>query len=115
MKDCKENKTVLSEEFCSNVYRVVMEIPIGKVSTYGEIAALLGFPQYSRMVGRALKQVSQDLSVPCHRVVNAAGRLVPGWEEQKKLLLEEGVTFKCNGCVDMKKHLFQPLGHSFFS
>ena len=46
MKDYKENKTVLSEEFCSNVYGVVKEIPAGKVSTYGEIAALLGFPQY---------------------------------------------------------------------
>lgn len=115
MKDYKENKTGLSEEFCSDVYGVVKEIPTGKVSTYGEIAALLGFPQYSRMVGRALKQVPQDLSVPCHRVVNAAGRLVPGWEEQKQLLLEEGITFRINGCVDMKKHLFQPFGHSFFS
>lgn len=115
MKDYKENTTGLSEEFCNDVYGVVKEIPTGKVSTYGEIAALLGFPQYSRMVGRALKHVPQDLSVPCHRVVNAAGRLVPGWEEQKQLLLEEGVTFRSNGCVDMKKHLFQPLGHSFFS
>ena len=55
------------------------------------------------MVGRALKQVPDNVSTPCHRVVNASGRLVPGWEEQKQILLEEGVSFKQNGCVDLKK------------
>ena len=59
-----------------------------------------------RMVGRALKQIPDDLSAPCHRVVNASGRLVPGWTEQKQLLLEEGISFKQNGCVDLKKHLW---------
>ncbi len=35
--------------------------------------------QCSRMVGRALKEVPDELSIPCHRVVNSTGRLVPGW------------------------------------
>jgi methylated-DNA-protein-cysteine methyltransferase-like protein len=35
--------------------------------------------------------------------VNASGRLVPGWTEQKQLLLEEGISFKQNGCVDIEK------------
>ena len=42
---------------------------------------------------------------PCHRVVNSAGRLAPGFDEQQRSLLEnEGVEFKENGCVDMKKY-----------
>lgn len=102
MKDYKVDKASLSASFCQEVYQVVREIPVGKVSTYGGIAALLGMPQCSRMVGRALKQIPDDLSVPCHRVVNASGRLVPGWTEQKQLLLEEGISFKQNGCVDLK-------------
>ena len=106
MKDYKVDKASLSDDFCREVYQVVCEIPSGKVFTYGSIAALLGIPQCSRMVGRALKQVPDDISVPCHRVVNASGRPVPGWEEQKLLLLEEGVSFKQNGCVDLKKHLW---------
>lgn len=105
MKDYKVDKARLTNSFCEEVYQIVQAIPIGKVSTYGEIAALLGMPQCSRMVGRVLKQVPEDLSIPCHRVVNAAGRLVPGWEEQRSLLQEEGVAFKQNGCVDLKKHL----------
>ena len=77
----------LSASFCQEVYQVVREIPVGKVSTYGGIAALLGMPQCSRMVGRALKQIPDDLSAPCHRVVNASGRLVPDWTEQKPTLV----------------------------
>lgn len=106
MKDYKIDKASLSDAFRQEVYQVVREIPASKVSTYGNIAALLGMPQCSRMVGRALKQVPDEVSVPCHRVVNASGRLVPGWEEQKLLLSEEGISFKQNGCVDLKKHLW---------
>lgn len=106
MKDCKVDKASLSDNFRREVYQVVCEIPSGKVSTYGSIAALLGMPQCSRMVGRVLKQVPDEVPVPCHRVVNASGRLVPGWEEQKLLLLEEGIIFKQNGCVDLKKYLW---------
>lgn len=109
MKDYKVDKSRLTAVFCEDVYQVVREIPTGKVATYGGIATLLGMPQCSRMVGRALKQVPEDLSIPCHRVVNAAGRLVPGWEEQRSLLQEEGVSFKQNGCVDLKKHLLNYL------
>ena len=53
--------------------------------------------------GACFETDSDDLSAPCHRVVNASGRLVPGWTEQKQLLLEEGISFKQNGCVDLKK------------
>lgn len=106
MEDYKVNKGKYSESFCREVYEVVSQLPLGKVTTYGGIAALLGLPRCSRMVGRALKEVPADLSIPCHRVVNSSGRLVPGWEEQKQLLLEEGITFKQNGCVDLKKHLY---------
>ena len=69
MKDYKVDKASLSASFCQEVYQVVREIPVGKVSTYGGIAALLGMSQCFRMVGRALKQIPDDLSAPCHRVV----------------------------------------------
>lgn len=41
---------------------------------------------------------------PCHRVVNHQGRVAPGWHEQIDLLKSEGVTFKDDFCVDLKKH-----------
>ena len=106
MKDYKVDKESFSESFRKEVYEVVSQIPVGKVSTYGGIALLLGVPQCSRMVGRALKEVPDELSIPCHRVVNTAGRLVPGWVEQKQLLLAEEVSFKAIGCVNLKEHLW---------
>ena len=44
---------------------------------------------------------------PCHRVVNSAGRTAPGWARQRALLEQEGVQFKPNGCVDMKRYQWE--------
>lgn len=107
MKDYKVDKKNFSESFQKEVYEIVAQIPIGKVSTYGKIASLLGMPQCSRMVGRAMKEIPDGLSIPCHRVVNASGRLVPGWEQQIQLLLSEGVLLKDNGCVNLEKCLWR--------
>lgn len=91
------------QAFFEEVYSVVSEIPRGTVISYGEIALLLNKPGYSRLVGRALKNVPDGLSLPCQRVVNSQGRIAPGWPEQRLLLEEEGVQFRSNGEVDMKR------------
>ena len=78
---------------------------------YGQIAYLAGEPQYARMVGWAMFHAPKEWCLPCHRVVNSQGRLVPGWQEQKALLEKEGVTLKANGCVNMKLHQWQPADH----
>ena len=63
----------------------------GEVVTYGDIAADAGYPKLSRLVGRLLATTDDEL--PWWRVVNSAGRLVPGHErEQAQLLRAEGVT-----------------------
>lgn len=92
-----------SDSFRQEVYQVVAAIPPGRVITYGQIASLIGHPQCSRQVGRALHDVPDGLHLPCHRVVNSQGRLAPFWGEQLSLLEAEGVTFRKNGCVDMKQ------------
>lgn len=89
--------------FYQEVYSVVREIPAGNVVTYKQIAFLTGYAQYSRMVGQALAAAPEGAGVPCHRVVNSCGRLAPMWTEQRGLLEAEGVLFKENGCVDMKR------------
>lgn len=93
------------------VYQIVMDIPPGSVATYGMIAFLSGAPQRSRMVGQALHHAPNSLNIPCHRVVNFQGRLTPGWEGQKQLLLNEGIHLLENGRVDMKKYLWKALLH----
>lgn len=97
------------EEFRKAVYEIVAVIPKGKVLAYGEIATLAGYPGYHRLVGRALHDVPASMNLPCHRVVNSQGRLVPGWGEQRTLLSNEGVTFTPGGNVDMKRHKWEPM------
>ncbi len=96
-----------NEGFAAAVYAVVAQIPVGKVLTYGRIAALASFPGRARMVGRLMCGASTERGLPCHRVVNSVGRLAPCWPQQAAMLREEGVAVKVNGCVDMKKHLWK--------
>lgn len=93
--------------FRDAVLNIVAQIPCGCVTTYGDIAALVGWPSHSRMVGRTLRYTPGAESLPCHRVVNKSGRTAPGWSRQRTLLEEEGVHFKSNGHVDMSQHLWQ--------
>lgn len=91
--------------FSKKVYQIVKQIPSGKVSTYGQIAAKLGKPRAVRAVGNALHHNPDPRAIPCYRVVNQEGRLAPGFREQKGKLLKEGIKFKDKNHVDLKKHL----------
>lgn len=85
------------------ILSVVAEIPEGRVAAYGQVARLIGREQNARLVGRVLRMAQLYGDYPCHRVVNSAGRTAPGWPEQPQLLRQEGVVFRPNGCVDMKR------------
>ena len=95
---------MLNEDLIYEILSVVEEIPEGCVATYGQIARLTGREKNARLVGRVLSMAEYYGRYPCHRVVNHAGRTAPGWPEQRALLEDEGVTFKPNGHVDLKRH-----------
>ena len=81
----------MSTEFAERVRDVVRALPPGDVVTYGEVAALAGKPGAARGVGAVLAG-SGERGLPWWRVVNAAGRLVPGHErEHARRLRAEGV------------------------
>ena len=96
-------QTTLNEALIYQILSAVSEIPEGRVATYGQIAALIGRDRNARLVGRVLSRAQFYGDYPCHRVVNHAGRTAPGWREQRFLLEQEGVEFRENGCVDMKR------------
>jgi len=95
--------------FYQAIYSVVAEIPKGKVVTYGQLARLAGYPNHSRLAGRAMSRIPATLKLPCYRVVNSQGRTVPGWDEQRHLLEADGVTFRPNGTVNLVKHQWEEI------
>ena len=96
-------KKVMDDALIYETLSVVEEIPEGKVASYGQIARLIGRDKNSRLVGKVLSMAEYYGRYPCHRVVNHAGRLAPGFFDQRQLLEAEGVSFKPNGCVDMER------------
>lgn len=96
--------SILQEDLIYEILSVVSEIPTGKVATYGQIARLIGRDRNSRLVGKVLSMSHYYGKYPCHRVVNHAGRIAPGWPEQKALLEAEGITMKDATHVELKKY-----------
>ena len=94
------------------VYKVVKQIPAGKVLSYGDVARLAGNPKMSRQVGWALHVNPEQGVIPCHRVVFKDGSLANGFafggrEVQRDMLIKEGVEVSRDFKIDMKKFRWQ--------
>lgn len=96
-------KSGLQEDLIYEILSVVAEIPEGRVTTYGQIARLIGREKNARLVGKVLSMADFYGEYPCHRVVNHAGRLAPGWPEQAQLLKEDGVPMKDETHVELRQ------------
>jgi methylated-DNA-protein-cysteine methyltransferase-like protein len=91
------------------VYRLVREIPRGQLATYGQLAAILGWPRAARAVGFAMRACPPGL--PWHRVVNATGGIslranVGSMVTQRMRLEQEGVPVH-RGRVRLDRHRWQ--------
>ena len=100
--------------FFEDVYAVVRQIPKGKVTSYGAIAAYLGTKLSARMVGWAMNAADKTKpKVPAQRVVNRNGMLSGKHHFSTPTLMEEllkkdGVTVKEDTVVDFKKIFWDP-------
>jgi methylated-DNA-protein-cysteine methyltransferase-like protein len=96
------------------VYRLVKQIPRGRVLSYGAVAKLLRLSGGARGVGRAMAASPSGKGIPWHRVLGADGKLLirePYSSLQKKLLESEGITV-IESRIDMKRHLWTPPGQA---
>jgi methylated-DNA-protein-cysteine methyltransferase related protein len=96
--------------FQQRVLEIVRAIPRGHVLTYGQVAALADTPRAARQVGRVL--YSSGRTVPWQRVINHYGGLstykVGSGEQQRALLENEGISFREDGTLDLKRYQWQP-------
>ena len=86
----------------------VERIPLGKVATYGQIAALAGKPRAPRQVGQILAGIPDPDALPWQRVINSQGGISPRGDplssgRQRQLLEAEGVAFGPDVRVDFAR------------
>lgn len=103
-------------EFENKVLNIVKKVPRGRVTTYNEIARILGKPKAARAVGNALnknpyaptsaKATAGKPQVPCHRVVKVNGEIggyAKGVDAKIKLLKQEGIETKKGKVVNFDR------------
>ena len=98
----------MENNFFNKVYEFVKRVPLGKVTTYGDVARGIGAPRCARQVGWALHCNPQQGVIPCHRVVFADGSLTSGFafggiEIQKAMLVAEGVEVSEDFKINLQK------------
>ena len=97
MKQKKYDNSAKMRLSHNSLYRIVQNIPEGKVTTYGALARMCGI-RSPRTVGHILHQNPDPVHIPCHRVVNAQGFVAHnfafgGGHAQKAKLIQEGIMF----------------------
>ena len=112
----EQPRSVVKEySFFQDVYEVVRQVPKGKVTSYGAVAAYLGTKLSARMVGCAMNAAgTAKPRVPAQRVVNRNGMLTGKHHFATPTLMEEllkkdGVPVKNDTVVDFKKRFWDPI------
>jgi methylated-DNA-protein-cysteine methyltransferase related protein len=100
--------------FFDQVYAVVQQIPRGRVTSFGAIAAALGTRKSARMVGWAMNNAHTLAGIPAHRVVNRQGLLTgkmhfPTPDTMQQRLEAEGINVHNDQVQDFEKHFWDPV------
>ncbi len=113
-KDSLPVQKELQRNFFQDVYDVTRQIPKGRVTTYGAIAAYLGTKSSARMVGWALNSAHlYDSALPAQRVVNRNGQLTGKMHfnppsKMEALLKKEGIRVKDDTIQNFEKVFWDP-------
>lgn len=94
------------------IFLALMQIPEGKVISYGDLATLAGITKGARQVGKAMSQLPDKSKLPWHRVINSQGKISlppgsPSHDEQIKRLKAEGIEV-INGKIKMSVYRYNP-------
>ena len=92
------------------IYRKLLEVPSGYVTTYGDLAKAINLKNGQRVVGQIMKNNPFPVIVPCHRVVKSDGTVggyAYGSERKKHMLSKEGLEINNDKILDFKKNLFR--------
>ncbi len=92
------------------VYKKLLQVPKGKITTYGELAKAVGLKNGQRVIGRIMNKNPYPVIVPCHRVVNSNGKIggyAYGQDVKTNMLSKEGIKIQNGKILDFEKIIFK--------
>ena len=93
----------------TRVYKKLLLVPKGKITTYGELSKAVGLKNGHRAIGMIMKKNPFPVIVPCHRVVKSNGKVggyVYGERVKSRMLVNEGIKIKDGKIIDFDKERF---------
>ena len=92
------------------IYKKLLEVPKGQITTYGELAKAVGLKNGQRIVGKIMNKNPYPVIVPCHRVVMSTGKIggyAYGEHIKIKLLNDEGIQIKNGKITDLENRIYR--------
>lgn len=100
----------------TKVYKKLLQVPEGKVTTYSDLAKAVGLKNGQRVIGTIMKNNPFPVMVPCHRVVKSNGKIggyIYGERVKSLMLAKEGIKIKAGRIIDFDKEKILFLIFSF--
>ena len=92
------------------VYKKLLDVPKGKITTYGDLAKAVGLKNGQRLIGKIMNKNPYPVLVPCHRVVMSTGKIggyAYGEIVKMKMLSDEGIEITNGKIESFNKKLFK--------
>lgn len=92
------------------IYKKLLEVPKGQITTYGELAKAVGLKNGQRVVGRVMNKNPYPVIVPCHRVIMSTGKIggyAYGEHIKAKLLKDEGIEIENDKILDLENRIYR--------
>jgi methylated-DNA-[protein]-cysteine S-methyltransferase len=92
------------------IFKKLLQVPKGQITTYGELAKAVGLKNGQRAVGKIMNKNPYPVIIPCHRVVMSTGKIggyAYGEHVKMKMLTDEGVKIYNGKITNFKKSVFR--------
>jgi len=92
------------------IYKKLLQVPKGQVTTYGELAKAVGLENGQRTIGKVMNKNPYPVIIPCHRVVMSTGKIggyAYGEKIKSNMLTKEGIKIKNGKILDWKDKVYQ--------
>ncbi len=92
------------------IYKKLLDVPKGQITTYGELAKAVGLKNGQRVVGRVMNKNPYPVIIPCHRVVMSTGKIggyAFGQDIKVKMLSDEGIEISNGKILDLENKIYR--------